>query len=114
MPPSSGYYAAKIRKNALELVVCDLVREKEATCSRLPKDALSSAITGLASVGVVISRGALQQRIKREYLERNVLTSHSHDEGPLPQSIQFEEESISSLSSISDQSPRALHALESA
>ena len=109
MPPSSGYYAAKIRKNALELVVCDLVREKEATCSRLPKDALSSAITGLASVGVVISRGALQQRIKREYLERNVLTSHSHDEGPLPQSIQFEEESISSLSSISDQSPRALN-----
>ena len=35
--------------------------------------------------------------------------SRSHDGGPLPQSVQFEEESISSLSSISDQSPRALN-----
>ena len=48
MPLSSGYYAEKFRENALELVVCDLVREKEATWGQLPKDTLSSAITGLA------------------------------------------------------------------
>ena len=114
MPPSSGYYAEKIRENALELVVCDLVKEKEATWGRLPKDTLSSAITGLASAGVVISRTALQHRIKREHLQRRLHMSPSHDGRPPPQSVQFEEESISSLSSISDQSPRELHALESA
>ena len=34
MPLSSGNYDEKIRENALELVVSDLVREKEATWGR--------------------------------------------------------------------------------
>ena len=111
MPPSSDYYAEKIRENALELVVCDLVREKEATWGWLP---ISPAIRGLASAGVVISRTALKHRIKRKHLQRRLHMSPSHYGRPPPQSVQFEKGSISSLSSISDQSPRALHALESA
>ena len=101
MPPSSGYYAEKIRENALELVVSDLVQEKEATLGWLPRHIVSAARTGLVYVGVVISQGSLQYCINREVLQRKLLMLPSPDGGPPPQSVEFEEESISSLSYMS-------------
>ena len=84
-------------------------QEKEATWGRLPRHTVSTTRTGLASVGVVISQGVLQHRINREVLQRKLLMPPLPDGGPSPQSVQFEEESIISLSSLSNQSQLALN-----